>query len=183
LFLQQNLIAGDDFAIDHQKILPAPPSAFPSLSGNVKIASDVFLQGNLYTHCDLAHPDLWLNLDQCIHERIKNSVRKSYWYSHGPVLPQSTGDASGTISASTDVTITTQLAQVDDAQTQLQHQSQEFIGKAPEVRSFYWPLVLSRKGVSGQGAAAVSASNPSFQIVTSGTVSLKSDTTAPTISR
>ena len=143
----------------------------------MKIASDVFLQGNLYTHCDLAHPDLWLNLDQCIHERIKNSVPEVHiGTATVQFLPQSTGDASGTISASTDVTITTQLAQVDDAANTITTSIAGVIGKPPRSEVSTGPS-FSVGRVSGQGAAAVSASNPSFQIVTSGTVSLKSDTT------
>ncbi|HET9373883.1 MAG TPA: hypothetical protein VFO40_02860 [Chthoniobacterales bacterium] len=177
LFLEQNLIAGGDFAIDQQKILPAPPSTFPSVSGNVKIANDLFLQGNLYTHCDLAHPDLWLNLDQCIRARIKNSVPEVHIGTATiQFLPQSTGDASGTISASIDVTITTQLAQVDDAANTITTSIAGVIGKPPRSEVSTGPS-FSVGRVGGQGAAAVSTNNPSFQIVTSGAISLKSDTT------
>jgi hypothetical protein len=118
LFLEQNLIAGEDFLVDQQKIQPppitSPPSTFPNPTGNVKIASDLFLQGNLYTHCDPSQPDLWLNLDQCIRERILNSVPE---IQIGTVPIQfsqvSVVDSSGTVSVPVDVPLTTQLAQVD----------------------------------------------------------------------
>jgi hypothetical protein len=117
-FLEQNLIAGTDFAVDPQKIQPtpvaSPPNTFPNPTGNVKIASDVFLQGNLYTHCDPTQPDLWLNLDQCIRERIVNSIPEIQIGSAPLKLSsQSFLDSSGAISATAAIPITTQLAQVD----------------------------------------------------------------------
>jgi hypothetical protein len=52
VFAQQNLIVGDDFVVDQTKIQPPPkpvaPAVFPNPTGNVKVASDLFLQGNLY---------------------------------------------------------------------------------------------------------------------------------------
>src|ERR1700730_1155145 len=111
LFLEQNLIAGSDFAVDPQKIqVPpseSPPSTFPNPTGNVKIASDIFLQGNLYTHCDPTQPDLWLNLDQCIRERILNSVPEVHIGS-APLQFSPVGqvDSSGTVSVSAAVSIT-----------------------------------------------------------------------------
>jgi hypothetical protein len=116
-FLEQNLIAGTDFLVDPQKIQPtpiaSPPNTFPNPTGNVKIASDVFLQGNLYTHCNPTQPDLWLNLDQCIQERIVNSTPDIYIGSAPLTIgTQSFLDSSGTISASAAIPITTQLAQV-----------------------------------------------------------------------
>src|ERR1700730_421709 len=122
LILEQNLIAGTDFLVDPQKIQPtpvtSPPNTFPNPTGNVKIASDVFLQGNLYTHCDPTQPDLWLNLDQCIRERILNSVPEVHIGS-APLQFSPVGqvDSSGTVSVSAAVSITTKLPLVDPSLT------------------------------------------------------------------
>jgi hypothetical protein len=45
----KNLLVGDDFPVDPGKVQP-PPTAnpFPPDTGNVKVAGDLFLQGNLY---------------------------------------------------------------------------------------------------------------------------------------
>ncbi len=52
LFAEQNLIVGHDFLVKKDDIVPAPhpvpPAVFPNPTGNVKVASDLFLQGNLY---------------------------------------------------------------------------------------------------------------------------------------
>jgi hypothetical protein len=118
LFLEQNLIAGQDFVVDSAKIQPpAPASPFPNPAGNVKIASDLFLQGNLYTHCDPTDPQQWLNLDQCIRERIKNSVPEVHIGAATvtfSAVPLTEGDKSTTLSKrSDDVKIATQLAHVE----------------------------------------------------------------------
>ena len=47
LFCDQNLIVGPDFPVP-LAANPGPPP-FPSPTGNVKVAADLFLQGNLYT--------------------------------------------------------------------------------------------------------------------------------------
>ena len=112
LFLEQNLIAGSDFAVDKTQIQPSPPSTFPNPTGNVKIASDLFLQGNLYTQCDPSHPGQWLNLDQCIQSRILNLVPEVH-IGNSPVTFNHPPSATAPVQASTDVQITTQLAQVD----------------------------------------------------------------------
>ena len=103
LFLEQNLIAGADFAIDSTKILPVPSGTFPNPTGNLKIASDIFLQGNLYTHCDPTQPDQWQNLATCIQNSIPEVHIDSKTVTFTPGSP----------SAPVDVTITTQLTQVD----------------------------------------------------------------------
>ena len=118
LFLEQNLIAGSDFKVDKTKIqptpTPTPPSTFPNPTGNVKIASDLFLQGNLYTHCDPSQPDVWLNLDQCIQERVLNLVPEVHIGNiDSSLLTFSPVSTPGTASVNASVTITTQLAQVD----------------------------------------------------------------------
>jgi hypothetical protein len=115
-FLEQNLIAGSDFKVDPTKIQTPPPlpTPFPSPTGNVKIASDLFLQGNLYTHCDPSQPEQWLNLDQCIQTRILNLVPEVHIGNiDSALLTFSPVSTPGTASVNASVTITTQLAQVD----------------------------------------------------------------------
>lgn len=54
VFAQKNLVIGDNFRVDKTKIKPAPapvaPAIFPSPTGNLKVASDLFLQGTLYAN-------------------------------------------------------------------------------------------------------------------------------------
>lgn len=122
LFLEQNLVAGSDFVVDPQKVQPppitSPPNTFPNPTGNVKIASDVFLQGNLYTHCDPTQPDLWHNLDECIRERILNSIPEIHIGSAPlQITTANVMDSSGGVTQSLDVPITTKLGQVDPSLT------------------------------------------------------------------
>jgi hypothetical protein len=110
LFLEQNLIAGSDFAVDSTEVQPSPPSTFPKPTGNVKIASDLFLQGNLYTQCDPTQPDVWMSLARCIQAQIPEIHSGSVSIS----LPQpTTVDSSQSISNTSDVQVQTQLAEVD----------------------------------------------------------------------
>jgi hypothetical protein len=186
LFLEQNLIAGNDFDVDPTQIQPppvtSPPGTFPNPTGNVKIASDVFLQGNLYTHCDPTQPALWLNLDQCIQERILNSVPEIHIGS-APLQFSPVGqvDSSGTVSVSAAVSITTQLAQVDPSLTTI----------TTSIASLHWlptPQVVigsppsSTPGISSVTTTSlVATSAPSstdgLQIDTSGQVALVSGST------
>jgi hypothetical protein len=186
VFLEQNLITGADFVVDPQKIQPppitSPPSTFPNPTGNVKIASDVFLQGNLYTHCDPTQPDLWLNLVHCIQERILNSVPEIHIGS-APLQFSPVGqvDSSGTVSVSAAISITTQLAQVDPSLTTI----------TTSIASLHWlpsPQVVigsppsSTTATSRIPATSMQATNtPSgtdgLQIDTSGQVSLVSGST------
>ena len=51
VFAEKNLIVGDNFEIDKTKIkLPPAPATFPSPSGNLKVSSDLFLQGQFYAN-------------------------------------------------------------------------------------------------------------------------------------
>lgn len=177
LFLEQNLIAGSDFAVDPQKIqvppTESPPSTFPNPTGNLKIASDIFLQGNLYTHCDLAHPDLWLNLDQCIEERIKNLVPEVHiGTATVQFLSKANRDSSGAISASANVTIAPKLAQIDDSKNNITTSIAGIIGKS---------LEHGETGVVGAVKSRIitsaAASTETFEILTSGSLSLNSDGT------
>jgi hypothetical protein len=182
-FLEQNLIAGTDFTVDPTQIQPppitSPPNTFPNPTGNVKIASDVFLQGNLYTHCDPTQPDLWLNLDQCIQERILNSVPEIHIGS-APLQFSPVGqvDSSGSVSVPASVSITTQLAQVDHTTI------------TTSIASLHWlpnpQLVIgsppnSTPGICSMTTTSLATSTPSgtdgLQIDTSGQVSLVSGNT------
>jgi hypothetical protein len=114
LFLEQNLIAGTDFAVDPTKIQPTPPS-----TGNVKIASDLFLQGNLYTQCDPSQAGQWLNLAQCIQAQILNSVPEIH-VGHSKIdFPSGTASGPGAVTLDFPVTITPKLAQVDPSLTKI----------------------------------------------------------------
>jgi hypothetical protein len=155
-FLEQNLIAGTDFAVDPQKIQPtpiaSPPNTFPNPTGNVKIASDVFLQGNLYTHCDPTQPDLWLNLDQCIRERILNSVPEVHIGS-APLQFSPVGqvDSSGSVSVSAAISITAQLTQVDPALTAI----------TTSIASLHW--LPSQQVVIGSPPSSTPTPGPVFR--------------------
>jgi hypothetical protein len=176
LFLKQNLIAGNDFVVDQQKIEPPPitsaPSTFPNPTGNIKIAGDIFLQGNLYTHCDLAHPDLWLNLDQCIRARIKNLVPEVFVGTvqvNFTALPSQ--DSSGAISAKANVTITPQIV-VDDSLNQITTSIAGIIGK-----SLGGSTAVAGRNARAQIFAEADEGKPPFEILTSGSLSLNNDGT------
>jgi hypothetical protein len=54
LFTKQNVIVGTNFEVKQSDIKPTPapiaPAVFPNLTGNLKAAGDIFLQGNLYSN-------------------------------------------------------------------------------------------------------------------------------------
>jgi hypothetical protein len=115
VFVEQNLVAGDDFKVERGQIKPAPSDAFPSLTGNVKIANDLFLQGNLYTRCDPTCPEAWLNLNECIQRQIKNLIPDvQVGITKAPLTfsVASRVDATGTLATTADVVVTTRLAKV-----------------------------------------------------------------------
>lgn len=66
LFAEQNAIVGADFDVQPGDIVPPPkptkPAVFPNLTGNVKIANDLFLRGNFYGNVD----GKWLSLAEQI---------------------------------------------------------------------------------------------------------------------
>lgn len=68
LFAQDNLIVGHDFFVDKSKISPTPspvaPATFPDPTGNLKVASDLFLQGNLYSYSK--SQDKWLGISDLL---------------------------------------------------------------------------------------------------------------------
>jgi hypothetical protein len=180
LFVEQNLIAGSDFVVDPKKIEPppvtSPPATFPNSTGNIKIAGDVFLQGNLYCHCDLAHPDLWLTLDQCIGARIKSLVPEVF-VGKVPVtftaLPSV--DGSGGISATANVTITP-TAQIvfDDSLNQITTSIAGVVGK-----SLQQPSDAAGRSAKAHIFASAAGGNPPFEILTSGSLSPNDGSTGP----
>ena len=175
LFVEQNLITGTDFVVDPGKIEPppitSPPATFPNPSGNIKIAGDVFLQGNLYSHCDLAHPDLWLNLDQCISNRIKGLVPEVFVDTQ-PVTftPQPSADLSGGISATANVTITPQIV-VDDSSKQITTSIARVIGKSLQQPSDAAGVRSPKTHIFASAAPG----NPPFEIITSGLLTPNND--------
>jgi hypothetical protein len=66
LFAQDNAIIGRDFLVDQSKFSTPPPSTppFPSPTGNLKVASDLFLQGNLYAYSNAQGQ--WLGLSDLL---------------------------------------------------------------------------------------------------------------------
>jgi hypothetical protein len=52
IFAEKNVVIGDNFRVDKNTITPKPtpvtPPTFPCPTGNLKVASDLFLRGNLY---------------------------------------------------------------------------------------------------------------------------------------
>jgi hypothetical protein len=68
VFAEQNLIVGDNFDVDKGKIQPPPPPLppFPKANGNLKVAGDLFLKGNLYASSGAD----WLGLTQLFQNMI-----------------------------------------------------------------------------------------------------------------
>ncbi len=62
VFAEKNLIVGDDFAIPGTGKLVPPPPGFPSARGNLKVAGNLFLQGDMYAY---VAPD-WLGLKEFV---------------------------------------------------------------------------------------------------------------------
>ncbi|HEX3151496.1 MAG TPA: hypothetical protein VHR66_25690 [Gemmataceae bacterium] len=64
LFVDQNLVVGTDFKIDSSIFAPTAPSPFPG-AGNLKVASDIFVQGDLFFFSKATgtgQTDQWLQL-------------------------------------------------------------------------------------------------------------------------
>lgn len=70
LFAQDNAIIGRDFLVDQNKFSTPPPSTppFPSPTGNLKVASDLFLQGSLYSFS--AAQGKWLGISDYIKSQL-----------------------------------------------------------------------------------------------------------------
>jgi hypothetical protein len=148
VFIEQNLIAGDDFKVDRDQIKPAPSEAFPNPTGNVKIASDLFLQGNLYTHGDPTCPEKWLNLDGCIQRQIQNLIPEIHIGTTKAPLTfpvASRVDATSSLTAVADVVVTTQLAKVAN------------VDVTASLAGIHWkprPLVVLPQGTGSHHPAA-----------------------------
>ena len=115
VFVEQNLIAGQDFKVEREQVKPVPSQPFPSLTGNLKVANDLFLQGNLYTHGDPTSPGQWSSLDEHIQRQIRNVIPEFHVGITKAPLPfpvASRVDASGSLVASVDVIVTTLLTKV-----------------------------------------------------------------------
>jgi hypothetical protein len=172
VFVEQNLIAGKDFKVEPDHIKPAPSKPFPSLTGNVKVANDLFLQGNLYTHGDPASPGLWSSLDECIQRQIRNLIPEFHIGATKAPLTfpvASSVDATGSLIASVDVIVTTLLTKVASVSViaslaGIQYKPRSFIGVHPST-----PPRLPVPG--GEAAKEVS----SFHLETNGKIALESD--------
>jgi hypothetical protein len=180
LFAEQNLIVGADFKVENiipppahkvENIIPPPAhKVYPNPTGNVKIASDLFVQGNLYTQCDSAQPGFWLSLDQCIRQRIKDSVPETHIGTTEPILFEVTDDASHTfIATSDDVSVTTQLSQVaTDPSPRIITSIAGVSFKAPRQTGTHDAQLAEMKRVHEQRASAI---RDGLQIETFGTIS------------
>jgi hypothetical protein len=78
LFAEQNLIVGDDFAVGDLQPQPQPvaPAVFPKASGNVKVAGDLFLQGELYSPRQVGAPAAtkWLSLGEYVKTLVPDVI-------------------------------------------------------------------------------------------------------------
>ncbi len=74
-FANGNVIVGDDFKVDKTKVKPTPPATgFPNLNGNVKVGSDLFLNGNLYARMDSQGKTEWLVLKEYVQQFIPEII-------------------------------------------------------------------------------------------------------------
>ncbi len=126
VFADQNLIVGSDFEVTPKYPIqptPAPvaPAVFPGPTGNVKIASDLFLQGELYSLRQTGNPPAptaWLSLSAYI-----KSFQPDVQASSQPVSVPIPGSAatvdlvsSGSLAP---ILLTSSLAQVDPAKVRV----------------------------------------------------------------
>lgn len=71
LFAEKNLAIGADFFVDTAKVLPAPTSTpFPSTQGNVKVETNLFVQGDVYKY--ISGTDQWLELRKYFSQVVPN---------------------------------------------------------------------------------------------------------------
>jgi hypothetical protein len=73
IFADQNLIVGPDFDLTTN---PKPPNPTPSTNkvGNTKIASDLFVQGNIYSQATVSGQQQWLGLSPFIQQLVQQSL-------------------------------------------------------------------------------------------------------------
>jgi hypothetical protein len=95
LFCDQNLIVGQDFAVSPPPN-PAPPAPFPEPTGNLKVASDLFLQGNLYSEVSGA----WLNIAQQVAALLPDVLVGIVEVTPSPPLGQAPAPFKFTVSSS-----------------------------------------------------------------------------------
>jgi hypothetical protein len=128
LFVDQNLIVGSNFLLDPKTIQPAPapvaPAVFPSPSGNVKIAADLFLQGELYSLRPNNNPppnSVWLSLGAYVKSfqpDVQTNTQTIMLVIPGttPVTVGQTGSLTG---SGTPIPLTPKLTQVDTSRVQV----------------------------------------------------------------
>jgi hypothetical protein len=107
LFAEENLVVGENFPVDPGKIQPPPhpkpPAVFPSPGGNLKVASDMFIQGNIYANI----AGDWLGLGEYFKSfvpEIVSGVKQ--------IFPLPNNDPSFDIVS---IPVTTKLPRVSDA--------------------------------------------------------------------
>ena len=120
VFADQNLIVGDDFLVDSTTIqpqpTPVPPAVFPNPNGNVKVAADLYLQGELYTNRLVNSPPkpAWLSLGAYIKSFLPDIQIQSQTITiqNG----SATDPSSGTLPL---ITVTTSLTQFAPGKVQV----------------------------------------------------------------
>ncbi len=103
LFAGKNLVVGDNFTVDKTKIKPPPPGTFPSATGNLKVAGDLFLASNVYASV----AGEWLDLG----EYLKTFVPEIL-VGEQTIVPVAGADPSKGTEV---ITVSTKLPQVSDS--------------------------------------------------------------------
>jgi hypothetical protein len=105
LFAEKNLVVGANFRVDQIKPppQPQPPATFPSPTGNLKVASDMFIQGNIYANI----AGDWLGLGEYFKSFVPEIVTGVK-----QIFPLPNNDPSFDIVS---VPVTTKLPRVSDA--------------------------------------------------------------------
>lgn len=110
-FINDNIVIGSDFQVDKTKIKPAAPaSGFPSSTGNLKVANDLFLNGTLYARVEDQGQSIWLALKDYVQQFVPEIIVST------KILPVTGKQAPDPSKDGVDVSHTSKLKNVSNAE-------------------------------------------------------------------
>ena len=112
IFARQNLILGPDFDLTGATIKPA---ASTNTSGSAKVASDLFVQGNLYSNVIVSGVQQWLGVSQYVQTLVQQFLPEIV-IGQTPVAVNNTPVNAGLAAATAQIAVnTTRLTNVSSA--------------------------------------------------------------------
>ena len=149
VFIDQNLIVGDDFQVDKGTIQPQPPTGFPNRSGNAKVAADMFLQGELYTRRMINNPPAaaWLSLGAYVKTLLPDIQVGSRQVVIGGQATAS--PATGAVN----FTLPSRLTQIDPGRVQVFASIKHLEFNPNTIPNTQWSIDVAGSGVANNSAA------------------------------